>query len=158
MQRRHLLISLPALPLAGCAAAPVMRKLDAGTAAREVDAAERAFAKTMADRDLAAFSGWIADDAVFINGREPLVGRDAITAFWARFFERTEAPFAWAPDQVVALADGSLAWSEGPVTNPEGAVILRFQSVWRRSVDGTWQVVFDQGHSICAPTPDAAAS
>lgn len=149
MHRRHLLISLPTLPLLGCASASSRSGLDAATAAREAEAAERAFAQTMADRDLQAFAGWIAEDAIFLNGRAPLLGREAIVSFWTRFFAAGPAPFAWEPDQVVAIEDGSLAWSEGPVTTSGGAVTLRFQSVWRREPDGRWRVVFDQGHSVC---------
>lgn len=151
MDRRHLLTSLPALPLLGCASASPKSELDAATSVRDAEAAERAFARTMADRDLAAFADWIAEDAIFLNGRAPLVGREAIVSFWARFFDAGPAPFAWEPDQVVAIEDGSLAWSEGPVTASGGGVTLRFHSVWRREPDGRWRVVFDQGHSVCTP-------
>jgi ketosteroid isomerase-like protein len=152
------LLAVPTLPLVACASTAGTRVADPSRAAAEVDAAERAFAKTMADRDLDAFTGWVAEDAVFVNGRAPLIGREAIRRFWARFFESTEAPFAWKPEQVLALDDGSLAWSEGPVMNPEGAVILRYQSVWRRIAGGPWRVVFDQGHPVCAPAQAASES
>ena len=47
---------------------------------REVAAAETAFAKTMADRDLAAFASHIAEDAIFSPGPNTLRGKAAIVA------------------------------------------------------------------------------
>ena len=41
----------------------------------QVFAAERAFARTMADRDLAAFSDLVSEEAVFFDGATPLRGR-----------------------------------------------------------------------------------
>ncbi|MBV8209166.1 MAG: hypothetical protein JO133_03790 [Burkholderiaceae bacterium] len=47
-------------------------------AVREVIEVERAFALTMADRDLKAFSGFVAEDAVFRSGEKFQVGRAAV--------------------------------------------------------------------------------
>jgi uncharacterized protein YceK len=54
--------------LSGCATTP-SGNLDAAKA--QVFATERAFAKTMADRDYAAFTSFLAADAVFFSGPEP---------------------------------------------------------------------------------------
>ncbi|MBT8080048.1 MAG: DUF4440 domain-containing protein [Gammaproteobacteria bacterium] len=111
-----------------------------------VEAREIAFAKTMADRDLDAFATFISPEAVFFDGRQqPLRGRAAIVAAWARFFDGPVAPFAWHPDIVEPLESGELALSSGPVYAPDGEVTGRFNSVWRKDPDGTWRVVFDKG-------------
>lgn len=115
----------------------------AGTA--EVEAREIAFAATMADRDFDAFMTFISPEAVFFNGNEPLRGRDAIASAWAPFFEGRTAPFSWHPDLVEVLASGALALTSGPVRDSTGAVVGRFNSVWRREPDGVWMVVFDKG-------------
>jgi heat shock protein HslJ/ketosteroid isomerase-like protein len=112
----------------------------------EVFAAERAFARSMAERDSAAFARHLDDEAVFFAGAgAALRGKAAVVAGWSRFFEGPQAPFSWEPDQVEVLAGGTLALSTGPVRDPQGQVIARFNSIWRRAADGRWLVVFDKG-------------
>jgi ketosteroid isomerase-like protein len=111
----------------------------------EVFAAERAFARSMAERDFAAFGRHVAEDSVFFDGREVLRGRAAVLTGWKSLFDGPQAPFSWDPDQVEVLDSGRLALSTGPVRNARGEVIARFNSIWMRMPDGRWQVVFDKG-------------
>lgn len=111
----------------------------------EVFAAERSFARSMADRDFAAFGRHVAEDSVFFSGSTPLRGRAAVLAAWKAFFDGPAAPFSWEPDQVEVLESGELALSTGLVKSPEGAVTARFNSIWQRQTDGRWLVVFDKG-------------
>lgn len=154
--RRHALLAAAALPVGAATAATAATAQTGWPAAdeiarrvAEVTAIETAFAKTMADRDAAAFRRFLAADTIWLNGKTPLHGPDAVMAHWGRFFEGPQAPFAWAPDLVVVLPSGELAQSSGPVTNPEGRVFARFQSVWRRLPAGGWEIVFDQGAEVC---------
>lgn len=145
MHRRLTIASLAAALLAGCATPPAP---DLKALAEQVRAAETAFAQTMADRRFDSFGGWIADDAVFINGGQPLRGKTAVLLFWQRFFERADAPFAWKPEIVEVLPSGRLAYSEGPVSGPDGKVFARYFSTWRREADGRWLIVLDNGYSV----------
>jgi ketosteroid isomerase-like protein len=111
----------------------------------EVFAAERSFARSMADRDFAAFGRYVAHDSVFFSGSTPLRGRDAVLAAWKPFFDGATAPFSWEPDEVEVLESGELALSTGLVKNPDGVVTARFNSIWQRQADGRWLVVFDKG-------------
>lgn len=111
----------------------------------EVFAAERAFARSMAERDFAAFGRHVAGDAVFFGQGTVQRGREAVLAAWRPFFEGALPPFSWEPDQVEVLGTGVLALSTGPVRNPAGQVVARFNSIWRREADGRWLVVFDKG-------------
>jgi ketosteroid isomerase-like protein len=111
----------------------------------QVRAAETGFAKTMADRDFAAFTRYVAADAVFAGARDILRGRAAVSAAWKPFFAGTQAPFAWAPEVVAVIADGTLALSSGPVFDPAGKRTGTFKSTWRRERDGQWRVVIDSG-------------
>ena len=123
---------------------------DRAELAKQVRAAETAFARTMADRDWAAFKACIATEAVFFGARGVLRGRDAVAAGWKPYFEAgTRAPFSWTPEQVEVLDSGRLALSSGPVLDPEGKLIGTFQSVWRLEADGRWLVVFDKGCPAC---------
>lgn len=133
---------------AGCAApprpvaapAPELAALQA-----QVADTERAFARTMAERDHAGFQRFLADEAVFFSGAEPLRGKAAVAAAWKRFYEAPQAPFSWQPERVQVLDSGGLAFSSGPVLDPAGRPIGRFQSVWRIEAPGVWRIVFDSG-------------
>jgi len=131
--------------LLAAATATAAAQTSTETRREEVFAAERAFARSMADRDFAAFGRYVADDCVFFSGTAALRGRDAVLAAWKPFFDGARAPFAWDPDQVEVLASGELALSTGLVKDPNGAVTARFNSIWRRQPDGRWLVVFDKG-------------
>ena len=134
--------------LSACATAPGVTASRAELE-RQVANAERAFAKTMADRDPAAFARFVAEEAIFFTGPTPSRGREEVVATWRRFFETPAAPFSWEPDQVEVLASGTLASSSGPVRDPQGKIVARFNSVWRLEAPGTWRVIFDKGSPVC---------
>ena len=146
-QKGCLALSILAGLLAGCAAAP--QKISQVQAQREVDATERAFAKSMADRDFSAFSRFLAEDAVFFGGKQPLRGKRAVVAGWKKFFDSHDAPFSWQPVQVEVLDSGTLALSSGPVRGADGKVIATFNSIWQRQPSGVWRIVFDKGSEVC---------
>ena len=140
-------ITLPCLALctalfSGCAAAPAGGR---APAQKQVADTERAFAKTMADRDHAAFVGFLSDDTVFFSGPTPLHGKRALADYWKRFYDKPQAPFSWKPDRVEALDSGTLALSTGPVFDPAGKCIARFNSIWRLEAPGVWKIIFDKG-------------
>ena len=116
---------------------------------RQVADTERAFAKTMADRNHAAFVAFLSDEAVFFTGPKPLHGKDEVAAAWKRFYETPDAPFSWAPDSVEVLASGTLAISSGPVRDPSGKLFATFSSIWRQEAPGMWRIVFDKGNEVC---------
>ena len=112
---------------------------------RQVADTERAFAKTMADRDHAAFASFLSEEAVFFTGPKPLRGKAVVAAGWKRFYEAAKAPFSWAPEQVQVLDSGTLAISSGPVFDPAGKKVASFTSIWRLEAPGVWRIVFDKG-------------
>jgi ketosteroid isomerase-like protein len=129
-----------------CALAPLARGEE--HLAGKVRAREAAFAKSMADRDLAAFSTFVAKDAVFL-GKTPLRGRPAVVEGWKPYFEGPKVPFSWQPDRVEVVDSGTLAVSSGPVFDPEGKRVGTFNSTWRLDADGEWRVVLDVGCPPC---------
>lgn len=118
--------------------------------AQEVMDSERAFARTMASRDLAAFGAFVADEAVFLVGPTPVRGKQQIIEAWRGYYLQPAAPFSWTPERVEVLDSGNLALSTGPVRDPTGRLIRTFTSIWRLDASGTWHVVFDQGCEVCA--------
>lgn len=126
------------------------------TARDRVFAAERAFAKTMQDRDLAAFTRHLSKDAIFY-GRSVDRGPAAVTASWKAYFDAPTPPFSWEPTSVEVVDSGTLALSTGPVRGPDGRQTSTFTSVWRLEPDGVWRVVFDKGCQCPPPaTPGDA--
>ena len=138
-------------------AAPVVhtQTTPSPTSARDqVFAAERAFAKAMADRDLVAFTKLLSKDAVFY-GQGVTRGPAAVAAAWKPFFDGPTAPFSWEPTSVEVIESGTLALSSGPVRGPDGRQSSTYNSIWRLE-DGAWRVVFDKGCQ-CPPPPKPGA-
>jgi ketosteroid isomerase-like protein len=111
----------------------------------QVRRTEIAFAKTLADRNPAAFASFLASDAVFMSGGRASRGPREVTGRWKAFFDGPQAPFSWEPEQVEVLDSGGLALSSGPVRDPSGKRIGTFNSVWRREGKGRWKIVLDNG-------------
>ena len=118
----------------------------------QVTNAEQAFAKTMADRNFSAFTEFLSTEAIFFSGEKALRGKQQIIEVWAAYYEGEVAPFSWEPDQVEVLESGKLALSTGPVFDPNGKIIGRFNSIWRQQANAVWRVVFDKGSPVC-PEP-----
>ena len=140
MDRSLVVLAFAVLMSAGCVEAQTLAEK-----AEAVRAVEVAFARTLADRDHEAFRSFLSDDAIFFNGDEAIRGAEAVAAAWAGFFEGPDAPFSWGPDLTEVLDSGDLAFSSGPVLNPAGEEVGRFNSVWRLESDGVWRIVFDKG-------------
>ncbi len=136
---------LPLLPL--FMSSPGHAQVEFTGPALPVAQAERAFARSMAERSHAAFAALLSEQAVFFNGKAVLRGKAAVAAGWKPLFDAPQAPFSWEPDQIEVLDDGSLAHSSGPVRNPAGKLVGRFNSIWRQESPGTWRIVFDRGEA-----------
>ena len=128
-----------------CAVPSEPQRIDLAARRDEVRARETAFARSMADRDLAAFTSFIAPEAVFVGVGGTTRGPQEIAAAWKRFFDGPDAPFSWKPETVEVLASGDLALSSGPVFDPKGERIGTYNSTWRRDADGEWRIIFDNG-------------
>lgn len=135
-------------PLAS-AAEPSMTELQ-----KQVADAERAFARTMADRDFAAFQTFLADEAIFFSGDKAHRGKRAVADAWQGLYKEKAAPFSWAPEHVEVLDSGKLAHSSGSVRDAAGNVVAQFNSIWRLEAPGTWKVVFDKGCDVCRTCGD----
>lgn len=140
-------LALAAVLVTGCASQPAAAP---ETLRQQVADTERAFARTMAQRDHAAFVSFLADETVFFaRGDQPLRGKQAVADAWRRFYEKPEAPFSWEPATVEVLDSGTLALTSGPVHDPSGKLIGSFTSIWRLEAPATWRIVFDKGCEVC---------
>ena len=152
MNRRQILLGWLAATFQFALPAGAVQKTAGGPQPQRVADAERAFAATMAKRDARAFAAHIAAEAIFMGASDAprvLRGRADIVEGWKQFFDGPTAPFSWEPDIVEVLDSGSLALTSGPVRDPEGKLIGRFNSIWRLESDGQWRVLFDCGAPVC---------
>ena len=133
--------------LAACAVSP--GRPNVAELQRQVADTERAFAKTMANRDHTAFATFLSAEAVFFTGPKPLHGSKQVADAWKRFYEGPAAPFSWEPADVEVLESGTLALSSGPVRDPAGKLIATFTSIWRLEAPGVWRIIFDKGNPVC---------
>ena len=147
MSRKSLAVIACLLMMMACSVAP--QKLTMEELRAQVEETERAFARTMADRDHQAFMSFLSEEAVFFSGEKALTGKQQVATAWKSLYETADAPFSWEPEQVVVLDSGTLALSTGPVISPDGIIYARFTSIWRRQVSGEWKVVFDKGCEVC---------
>jgi ketosteroid isomerase-like protein len=145
-----IVVSLVGLPR--LATAVRARQTQGGPAPQRVADAERAFAAAMARRDAAGFASHVSEEAIFMGSADAprvLRGKTAIVEGWNQFFDGPAAPFSWEPDIVEVLDSGNLALTSGPVRDPKGEVIGRYNSIWRLEPDGRWRVLFDRGAPVC---------
>ncbi len=119
----------------------------------QVRETEKAFAKTMAVRDHAAFVSFLAEDAVFLSKGSVLRGRQAVAEGWKPLFAGPKAPFSWEPERVEVVSSGGLAVSTGPVRDPQGERVGTYVSTWRLEADGKWRIVLDTGCPACDCPP-----
>ena len=145
---------LGALATALCAAGVTLAAPSHEDLVSQVRSMEAAFARTMADRNHAAFLSFLSEEAIFVGPSRVLRGKQAVGEGWKPYFEGAKAPFSWQPDKVEVVESGALALSSGPVFDPEGNRIGTFNSVWRREKKGSWKIVLDNG---CPPCTQAAA-
>jgi len=110
---------------------------------------ERAFAKTMAQRDFEGFISFLSEETVFFSETTPLRGRQQVADAWKPYYEQADAPFSWESEIVEVLDSGTLALSSGSVIDPDGKVIATFNSIWRLESSGQWRIIFDKGSSAC---------
>ena len=139
-----------ALLLVSSAPAPAAQGTD--DARQALMAADTAFALTVAQRSLAAFSNMISEKALFL-GSTPHHGRPEIIHAWKGFFEPDrKTTLSWTPVRADVAASGDLGYTvgtfvlrtiddAGAVTEKHGAYV----TIWRKESDGRWRAVIDTG-------------
>ena len=149
MKRLVLPVLACAMTFAACTAAagePGLEQLS-----QQVENTERAFAKTMADRDFEAFTSFLSTETIFFSGETALRGSAQVSEAWKPYFEEAAPPFSWEPEIVEVLDSGTLALSSGPVLDATGNRVGTFNSIWRLDESGDWKVIFDKGNKFCEP-------
>lgn len=138
--------SLPGAP----GSTGVMAPRDARPAV-EMTEEDRLFARFSADSGgpAGAFSRWIADDGMKLDGRAiPVRGPEQLRQDFATF--PATGDLTWAPieDLTKASADGSLGFTIGEAriaATPERVTYSKYLTIWRREHGGRYRWIFDTG-------------
>ena len=101
----------------------------------QVRATEIAFAKTLADRNAAAFSSFLSKETIFMSNGRVTRGAQQVAERWKPFFDGPQPPFS-GRRRVRVVDSGTLAMTSGPVRALRKRVGT-FNSVWRREAKGS---------------------
>lgn len=96
-----------------------------------------------------AFAKWFAPDAVMLsNGKAPVMGLTAITAF--ADWKPQQYQLTWTPEGARMGAAGDMGFTWGTYTgrskDRDGTPIVttgRYMTVWKKQPDGSWKVELD---------------
>jgi ketosteroid isomerase-like protein len=118
-------------------------------------AADRAFARAVADSGLTAWVARFAPDIAKpgAGGLILLRGRETVTGLDKSIFADPSRLLIWEPTDAVAYADGRTG-----VTVGRSAVVRstartdtlsrgRYLTMWQRQPDGSWKIILDTGWS-----------
>jgi hypothetical protein len=121
---------------------------------RQATDAERGFAKSMADRNFAAFQSYLSDEAVFFTRTSALRGKQAVADFWKRFYEKAGSAVLMGAAAGRGARFGTLAnqLRTGPRSERQARRQL-FVDLAPRSARSV-EVIFDRGNDECdCPKP-----
>jgi ketosteroid isomerase-like protein len=128
-----------------------------------VSQADTEMAAATAARDLQRFTGYLAEDVIFVPEGAPLaVGRPGAAGLWGELFKEGGPSLTWRPTLSYVASSGDLAYTEGDFLSktrtPEGKEASRtgrYVTVWRKQLDGSWRAVVGIGNRTPGPARGA---
>ena len=113
--------------------------------------ADRSFYRETAKRRLDGWMDYMADDAVLFSAK-PVVGKDAIRAFYEPAFADPDFSLSWQLTRAEMFPSGDTGYSTGRyelhAKDAKGDKVVRhgsYLTVWKKQQDGSWKVVADGG-------------
>ena len=113
--------------------------------------ADRAFARDTAAKRLEGWMAYMAEDAVLFADK-PLVGKDAIRAFYQPAFANPAFILSWQPTRAEMFRSGDMGYTTGRYElhgkDGKGNKVVRHGSyftVWKKQPDRSWKVIADGG-------------
>ena len=149
MPMKHALALL--LLLSTLAAAQTAPKPEANSG-EPLLAADRAFNDDTAKRRLDGWMDAFSDNAVLFAAKPPIVGKDAIRAFYQPNFTDPDFALSWQPTRAEMFPSGDMGYTTGRyelhAKDAKGNKVVRhgsYLTVWKKQPDGSWKVVADGG-------------
>lgn len=126
----------------------------------ELIAADRAFARSVADHGLSGWVSGFAPSGRMVAGGESHIGREGIRRAMLPLFADSTLSLSWDPNYAEVAASGDLGYTVGRYElQAEGdaapmAQTGTYLTVWTRQDDGTWKVKADIGNPAPPDTTD----
>ena len=122
--------------------------------AQAVRAADEAWSKAAAAKDLEGCLSFLADDITTLAPNSPVkTGKDAARKSWTESFTRPGFSISWKIDKVEA-SGGDLAYSMGSyeesMDDAKGKPVTdrgKYVTIWKKQADGKWKAVVDAFNS-----------
>lgn len=117
----------------------------------ELIAADRAFARAVADHGLSGWVSGFAPSGRMVAGGESYIGREGIRRTMLPLFADSTLSLTWDPNYAEVAASGDLGYTVGRYEiSAEGDAASMsetgtYLTVWTRDDDGTWRVKADIG-------------
>ncbi|MCP4900433.1 MAG: hypothetical protein GY906_26005 [bacterium] len=96
----------------------------------------------MANADLTESCEVLAEEKGLITCELVTREEKAIASACKRFFEWPDSKLSCHPENSSVLDSGKLGICSGPVFDPMGERVGRFNSVWQKERSGAWKIVF----------------
>jgi len=130
---------------------------------RAVREADAAWSKAAAAKDVEAYVGFLAEDALVLPPNAPmLTGEESMRKGLSEEMANPGFALSWQASKVEASRGGDLAYTVGTyqftMTGPKGKPVTdrgKYVTIWRKQPDGKWKVVADIYNSDL-PAPAAA--
>jgi ketosteroid isomerase-like protein len=113
--------------------------------------ADRAFNDDTATRRLEGWMAYMADDAVLFSSK-PMVGKDAIRAYFQTAFADPAYSLSWQPTRGEMFRSGNMGYTTGRFEqrrkDDKGNNVVNhgnYLTVWQKQPDGSWKVKADGG-------------
>ena len=132
---------------------------DRGQALASLIEAERAFARTSAEKGIReAFLTWLGPDAIVFRPG-PVEGRPV----YEKMDPAEPAVLTWVPEFAGIAASGELGYTTGPYQfkpgpDAEPSGFGHYVSIWKRQPDGAWRVLLDIGVQHGRPASSAGTT
>jgi ketosteroid isomerase-like protein len=144
-------------------ASPAAPAVDIRAENLAVSRADTEMAAAAVGRDLKRFTGYLAEDVIFVPEGAPLAaGRQGVAGLWGDLFKEDGPSLTWRPTLSYVASSGDLAYTEGEFLSkgrtPEGKEASRtgrYVTVWRKQLDGSWRAVVDIGNRTKGPAAGA---
>jgi len=130
---------------------------------RAVRDADAAWSKAAAAKDVEAYVGFFAEDALVLPPNAPMqTGQESIRKALSEEMARPGFALSWQASKAEASRSGDMAYTVGTcqftVNDPKGKPVTdrgKYVTVWKKQLDGKWKVAVDIYNSD-PPAPEAA--
>ena len=125
--------------------------------------ADGAWSKIAEAKQMDAFIGYYADDAISMPPNAPISnGREAIQKAMTEMFAIPGFSLKWRATKVEAARSGDIGYSlgtyEAGMNDPKGKPMMdhgKYLTIWKKQPGGTWKVAVDTVNSDASPAPPA---